>query len=463
MKSLHRTAWHCLFTFFFISLLHAQTTDLFSFIEEGPDEPIEFKPEAYTPERTLRAFTRSCCTDCDGILATQGIFSQDLYKFTHPINQRSILDLPEFYFFSCLPCTQKGNVWQPFIHLFYNETHKGNFTRDGTGINSYLAFGFARAFEQFGLNFPIRDALSLFEDLKIQERRAGIMLGAARYYSDWYFSFETPLIYLFRNFYLTPEEVRAVEAFFGDSGDLSFARQHLIADRFGIGDSRFNVDYVAIDKPTQRVIFGAEATIPTALSFKRGLYGNHFSKNAPTPTIDLCEICNLIINGNIDAAQAIGVDFSVKALDRLSTILLETSPGNNGHFGAGPVIEYRQLVKPKLEFRTRANLEYIFPMWERRFFIRKKNLAEFEALNNPNFNNPCEQLRFLEQQIIETFFPEGFNTLVLPGFIFKLTNAINGTMAQGKIQLNLGQDIWWQQGETLGKIVAPPEEDKRLR
>lgn len=240
------------------------------------------------------------------------------------------------------------------------------------------------------------------------------MFGTAHRYRNWYFSFRIPIEYLIRNFFLNDKEVLAIQAepLFNDNNPTTddqeevtrFARAHLIADRIGIGDTRINVGYVTIDKPDHRFTFGAEATIPTAYAVKKGLYGNHFPKNAPTPTIDLCEICNLINNSEIAQAEEIAGRFLVKALDRLSRILLVTGLGNNGHIGLGPVIQYRQLVTPKLEFRTRANLEYLFPMWERRFFIRKKDLAEFERLNDPNFDNPCERLKFLEQQIVETFF-----------------------------------------------------------
>jgi len=53
--------------------------------------------------------------------------------------------------------------------------------------------------------------------------------------------------------------------------------------------------------------------------------------------------------------------------------------------------------------------------------------------------------------------------LVFPGFIFKLTNVLSAGLAKNKIQINLGHDLWWQQGEELGKIIAPPEESTRLR
>jgi len=225
---------------------------------------------------------------------------------------------------------------------------------------------------------------------------------------------------------------------------------------------RLNADYIYIDTPKTFLFFGGEMTLPTAYAVKKGLYGNHFSKNAGTPELNLCKLCNLIQNNEIIQVQEILTNFLVESLDRLSRILLETSLGNNGHVGIGPVVEYRNLVTPKLEFRTRANLEYLMPACERRFFIFKKNQADFDRLN-PDGPDTYEQLKFLEQQIVETFFPQGYNTIVLPGFIFKLTTALNGALAKNKIHIQLGQDLWWQQAEQFGRISAPEKDRERLR
>ena len=463
-------------------LISFDIPDFFSFVSNVEDidedmftaDVMDYEKPDYTPQRTIRAFTKSCNDDCEGIIQAQNIFQRDLYNFTYPLLQRrSLLDNPQYYFYACLPCWCGEKIWQPFVHIFYNEAHKANLTRNRTGISAYLAFENIPNFEQFGLNnIDAQRVLSLFKDLKVQQRRTGVMLGTAHRYIDWYFSFRTPVEYLIRNFFLDDQEVKAIQGdpIFNDANPTTddkdevhkFAREHLIADRIGIGDTRINVGYFAVDKPDRMLVIGGEMTVPTAFALKKGLYGNHFSKNAPTPTLDLCELCNLI-NNDIVQAEEILLQFGIKALDRLSTILLETGLGNNGHLGIGPVIEHRMCVTPKLEFRTRTNLEYIIPARERRFFILKKNPEDFERLNNLDPDNSHEDLKFLEQQIIQTFFPEGYNTQVHPGLIFKLTNELSGSLAKNKILINLGHDLWWQQGEKLGKINAPPGIRENLR
>jgi hypothetical protein len=432
-------------------------------------DSITYRKPTYTPAQTLVAFTRSCSDDVAGIVEAQKIFIQDLYRFTHPINQRSLLDLPQSYFYYCLPPVCACKEWEPTIQLFYNGNYKDNFTKDSTSISSYLAFDNIPNLEQFGLEIDARRVLSLFEDLKIQEQRAGLMIGVLKKFDTWFLSFKAPFEYLIRNFFLTEAEKRAIETdpLFNDLNPttddeeemMRFARRHLIADRLGIGDTRVYIGKTFIEKPRIEFDFGALLTIPTAFALLKGIYGHHFSKNIPAPNLNLNQLLNLAMTDITQAEELIG-QFLLEALDRLSRILLETGLGNNGHLGIGAFAEYRMKVMPKLEFRTRAELEYLLPAQERRFFIHRKNFEEFERLNNPI---DCDQsIQFLQQQIVETFFPTGFNTTVFPGFIFKFTNALSGLMAN-KVQVSLGHDLWWQQQEFFGKIKAPQQEVDRLR
>ncbi|MEX0940126.1 MAG: hypothetical protein WDZ41_02105 [Candidatus Babeliales bacterium] len=464
---------------FFVSTLQSNDdlTSGFDSILDNMEEDITFPDydkEKYTPERTVKAFTRSCSLDPDGILPLQDLLMQDIYKFTHPINQRSLLDYPIGYFFSCLPPSWFCKTWQFSTYAYYNQTSKCNFTKDGTGISSYLNFGIANLIpdlEEFGLDINIPRVLSLFEDLKLQERRAGVMFGAQRRKNNFYLEFRLPLEYLIRNFFLNDAEVREIQAepIFNDQDPGTddkeevhrFAREHLIADRLGFGDTRINIGHIAIDNPRLQFIYGLESTIPTACSIKKGLYGNHFPKNMRIPKLDLMGLLDLV-GEDIPQAETQGGEFLVGALDRLSRILLETGLGNNGHIGLGLFTYYDLCVTPKFHFKTRANLEYLFPALEERYYIKRKNPADFARLENPDPNNCEEDLAFIERQLTETFFPMGFTTVVFPGFLFKLSTALTGTMAK-YFQIMLGNDIWWQQQESFGKIFAPPAELSQLR
>ena len=443
-------------------------TDIQQLIQ-STDEEIDIFPEdekpLYDTWETVKALTRSCASDPTGILEAQGLLQNDFYNFTHPINQRSIQDLPQFYFFLCPPPACAYKSWQFLVEAFYNETHKANLTKNSTAIKSYLNFGLAREFEQFALDIDIPQVLSLFANIKVQERRAGIMLGGLRTYENWYVYFRTPIEYLFRNFFLTDAERKAIEAaqlFVVDPQfQMEFARKHLIADRIGIGDTRINVGYTVIDNPCLLFDVGLESTLPTAFAFKKGVFGTHFPKHQITPSLDLTELLNLAIS-DIKKAQEIGGEFLFQAIDRLSRILLETGLGNNGHVGLG-VFTFSDLsLNCNFNLKTRAALEYLLPSIEWRYFIKKKNQEDFEKLKNINPGDCEKELIFLQNEIINTLFPSGFNTLVFPGFIFKLTNLVSGTLAQ-RWQLALGYDIWWQQKEKLGTIHAPKSERSLLR
>src|SRR5262245_26144089 len=54
----------------------------------------------YTTKDALKLLTRACNPDVppDAIIAADDILRNDLYLRTNPINQRSLLDLPQFYF-----------------------------------------------------------------------------------------------------------------------------------------------------------------------------------------------------------------------------------------------------------------------------------------------------------------------------------------------------------------------------
>jgi hypothetical protein len=457
------------------SLLALELTDLTSWeiaIEQEGDFFPDYEKEPYDTWRAVKAFTRSCATDVDGIIQAQGILQKDLYNYTHPINQRSIHDLPQFYFLLCPPpCACKS--WQFLVEPFYNDTHKGNFTKDSTAIKAYINFGLAKDFEPFAIDIDLPHVLSLFEDLKIQERRGGIMVGGTKSFGSWYFHIRTPVEYLIRNFFLTDAELKAIDAepLFNDDDSSTdndeetnnFTRRHLIADRIGIGDTRLNIGHTIIDNPGVLLDLGFEATIPTAFALKKGLYGHHFPKDQLTPTFDLIAFLNLATTDPLQAQEE-GKDFLLAAIDRFSRILLETGLGNNGHLGLG-IFSYNDIcITRHFNFKTRATLEYLLPGFERRYFIKKKNPSDFELLNVNNIDpNNCEkELIFLQNQIIDTLFPSGFDTLVYPGFIVKLTNVISGTLAQ-RWQLALGYDIWWQQRENFGRIKAPDADRSELR
>ncbi len=356
-----------------------------------------------------------------------------------------------------------------------------NFTKEGRGISSYLAFRNINLIDRidsitspFGISVP--RVLSLFRNLKMQERRSGFMFGTLRRRCKWIFESRTPLMYQIRNFFLSDAERKAIQnepIFDDDDPDTDnedevkkFARKHLISDRLGIGDTRLNIGYAVTEKPGMFLSVGLESTLPTAFSFKKGLYGSHFKQDNNHPPFDLLTIFNLVFATkmqNTNQAIEITKNFLVGALDKLSSILIEAPLGNRGHVGLGIFAEHYLCVTPKLTFYTRGVLEYLVPSVEKRFYIFKKNREEFMALNTDSKDEDSTQvLSFLNDQLIKTLYPCVIDTVVHPGFTFKLNTALSGTMGCNW-QLMLGHDLWWQQKEKLGKLKVPRTDREKVR
>lgn len=443
-----------------------------SLIEDFGDEPLTYIPHhpTYTKEQTLRLFTRQCQDDPPGIIRAQLIFRTDLYKFTNPINQRSIQDYPEFYFYSCLPPVKAPDGWTVRIDPFYNQTSKANYTKDGTILSSYLNINNPALLEDLsilqdlGFDIDIPQLLSIVSRILLEERRGGIMVGGVYHHKRWFFEARIPIIYQERNFQLTDIEQLQIQSLLGisiDDATMDFAREHLIADRLGFGDTRINIWRRNFDGPELTFDSGFMMTLPTAWAYKKGLYGSHFSKNMPVPPLDLNGLLNLAGNNPPDAFVTI-TNFLLGALDRLSRILLESASGNNGHVGLGAFIYYDLYLSKKFNCRTRVELEYLLPILERRFYIMKKDTDALDQLENPLPENCDKDVKTLEQTIINTLFPMGYNTMVYPGLIFKMTTALSGRFLE-KWKTTFGWDIWWWQREQFTRIDAPKEIRENLR
>lgn len=455
-----------------------EATNFLSVIDDI-DLDLNFKPldkPYYDAASVLKLITRACPIDEMSICDAQAILRQDFYKRTNPINQRSLLDLPQFYYASYRPDLRcAGQPWQLSFQLFLNYTNKCFFTQTGDQLVSYLALDNANLvpdLQDLGFDVNLIRILGLLGTAKLTQYRTGLMASAQWLRNPWYIEWKFPIEYMLRHFDLPQAEEDALRRELATMEDpeteMEFARRHLIADRVGIGDMRLDLQYLVINDSSCQCYVGSESTIPIAWAFKKGPYGNHFRKNKPAPTLDLVELLNLI-NSDFPLAQEIGTQFLLAALDRLSRILLEDGLGNNGHVGTGPLIMCDLQVRKKLHFKLRAVLEYLFPAKERRFYIKKKNIARFNQLFQQGTDeclfdeNNCEtQLEFLQQQLIDTLFPMGYDTVVWPGFIFKFTTALTGDIGKNW-KMTIGYDAWWHQQEMLGSIDAPQNEKEMLR
>lgn len=422
--------------------------------------------QALSPQEALNLLT------CSGQLVDvelQNRLQQNFYIVTNPINKRSILDEPQFLIhLSCFP--QPPHTWQFNCWVFYNQTTKGNYTKNSTAIISYLNVlnpilfgGFDDLLQALGVPFDIPSTQDLFGLVKLQERRAGGMFDFYKESNRWNFEWKIPLFYMERNFFVTEAEKRRFEALFQIEADGSF-NEHVISDQVGIGDSRINIGYLAVDKEWLGLNVGFLATLPTGFAFKKGLLGSDFAQNSVIPKFDLYQIVQLAFD-DPEAAQAMGVDFLMATGRKLSANLLQTGIGDDGHIGIGGFFEKHMPLTNRFTFKTRGELEYRFPTSEKRFFITKKFPQQFQELepfcveppDEANQEQAVQKLTFLNDQLIATFIPRVFSVSIYPGFLFKWQSALAGFFGD-TWQFGGGFDIWWQSQEKFGRIKANPTE-----
>lgn len=403
------------------------------------------------------------CLDAQGVLNIiadptgidiQAKLQENVYIVTHPLNQRSLLDLPAFLIHEyCLPSGWQCNGWG-----FYNETHRMVLNNDGTNISSYLNIFNANLVEDIESIFriDIPTAQELIGVFRVEERRAGIMAGFYRMKNRWNIECKTPLYYLERNFFATPQERMRIQAFFNISK--KEREEEFISDQVGFGDTRVTLGYFAIQRPTLQLNVGAEATVPTAVSFGKGLYGTNFKKNNAHAPFDILYTAQLLCPPTSDVQQALNIveAFLVSAYNKLAANLLQPEMGNEGHWGLILFAEKYMQLNERFKITTRGAFEYVLPAQEKRFFITKKFPQEFAALE-PYTSPPGDpalapaKLAFLNQQLIDTLIPKIYKTTIYPGFIVKIQSSISGKFGRSW-GLGAGIDVWWQDRERLGKV-----------
>jgi hypothetical protein len=439
-----------------------------------------------------------------GLIEDAGGFAlldQDFYLRTNPFVERNILDLPLWEMHSC----QEPEKWIIGGHLFWNKMDRSVFKNKSTSIDCYLDLQQKTLFNALdnlspelkdlfpmaSLIDPLSDTadfdsiLKLFRNFTAEQRRLGIMMHLWRQWEQAEFRAILPLYYVERNFIATPEEQEAIEAQFGtltpDEAKM-FEKNHGISDRIGFGDFRIESNYVPYNTDTFALRVGGFLTIPTAVAFSKGINGTTFRDCLEQPTLDLQALFDLacmdddpsVSSGEQEALkeELIGDicknknGFLLGAVDRLNAVLVETSLGNRGHLGIGGIIRSKTSLRSLLDdyewtdrinWNNRLSVEYLTPANETRFYIKRNSIEDF---NSRDFNSDDEEvqdenLAFIEQEIVDKFYPYAIKTRVKPGPILRWFSrwCVNGDVWD----LTLGSDIWIQAGESLKLKCVDPE------
>ncbi len=408
-------------------------------------------------------------SDNPPIINAVNILMEDLYKkTTGPVTRRSLLDEP-----ALIPDYFSDRCWSLSGDIFFNYSPKVYFTKNSPFICSYINLTNQNIINEIDsvefINADVPGVLGLFTNIKLYQYRVGLMASFARTWKNWVLTARIPLYYLLEHFYLTPDERRAIEnnPFFknedgsegaGPKQDVeAFALQHLVSDKFGVGDTRVSFLGHLHNSPCKNLWFGLQATLPTSKHFVRGLLGGEFNADAPIPRFNLQHFFNVFFCNGGNQTLANGVitreltDFLVSALDRLSTILINTPLGNGKHFGLGPEFNFRYTFNDYFSTHTYATLEGYMPHHETRYFLVDKQATDFDR-NWRDPNNCGENLALLNRLIVTTLFPVAIRTDIYPGLRFQINQAL---MYKSKHwDLKFGFDYWIQASEKFS-LVAP--------
>lgn len=395
------------------------------------------------------------------------------YNYTAPIKSRSYFDL-ECLQFTC--SLSDNSSFHPFFKQTSravltpnNRKHLGDLLAassflDGLDISTFTAF-----------DLPL--ALSVFKNLKVQDRQLGIMFQRSTAVKNWDVSFLWPFLYQERNFFLNKQEVKTLERLGLDTSDFTFAQDHLISDKLGFGDLRIQIEKNILSTYRNQLNIGFGITLPLAFSMIKGCIGSHFSKNKANPTFHLqndflgyfdATLLDPHQGGNpIIVANA--ENLGLQSLDRLSTMLLEAPLGNERHLGLLTFLKHIFYITPDVFISSKLNFEILLPSVENRFFTIKPDqtyLSQFEAmtqdavddLDDTDPDDVEEIAQFIDsfsRILVNSMFPSSYHTRVFPGVSVQSTNQI--TFERTQWSFHLGTDTWYRSKEKIGKIWASDE------
>lgn len=436
--------------------------------------------------------------DILGLLDDIGVTSlldTNFYLRTNPFAIRPILDLPVFEIHQCY----NPNKWVFGAQVFWNHMDRSVFACNSTNISSYINLNQTTLFEKLKELTPLIQSqfpdagkiedllgstdfdkiLELFGGFTVQQRRIGLMFNLWRQWYRTEMRILLPLYYIERNIFTSPDKQEQLEQMFGaldDASQAQFEKYHAVSDKVGFGATRIELDYAFYKTETINIRLGGFTDLPTAFAIAKGLKGTSFN-DCKQPTIDLKALFDLIpdVSNITDAAkqQALAIlvgdlcrnqnGFLIGALDRLDALLLEAPLGYQHHLGLGALFRTQASLDSMLEefewskrinFNTRISLEWFTPANERRFFIKRITAEDFANIDFSSSDPIIQQsnLEFLEQEIVDKFYPYSITTNVQPGIIFHMTN--RWCFCGDVWDINIGSDFWLQTQEKFKKVCA---------
>ncbi len=362
-------------------------------------------------------------------LTLQSLIQYNAYKYTYPPVIRNLHDLPSLR--PWYGCHDKLCFYSTF---FVNEMHHANFTHCGTHIKDYLFIAEEDALVgELSSALPyVAQIVPLFNNARLQMHRLGAMLGVSKCFGNFRFNAAIPVYYAAWNFYLTPDQVDALndQPFFNGGEPLpngqgqnigysifdpnTFINRYLVSDKFGLGDIRLYLDYLFCAETRAPFRIGGQITLPNNTVIRHSIVGSQFSKCSPGPGLNLAQFVDLACCANIDdnpeslAAKnelaALGQSYGLQFLQRLSGTVLENQLGQR-------YVSYGALFETFIALTNYTNF-CIFFEWDQfikghedravRLAITPSQSLEIDYTNEALAN---DNLTFLQQRTMNILFP----------------------------------------------------------
>ena len=399
-------------------------------------------------------------------LGIENILKTELYQTTPAPLSRSPLDISILQIM-----TIYNNQFKitPFISTVWQQ----NYTDESCNIDSYINLKLHDIITVLAQNefttIQVPEVLELFTPLKMQEHTAGFMFQGVKVYDNgWAFTYAIPLQYTLNNFYLTQDEKERIENYplFAEfNGDMiDFARNHLMSDRLGIGDTQLTAEYCLVDTYRDFQSIGTTLTIPTAFAFKKGLIGTYFNPDQPAYKLNLYsdlidpyleDIASGTSTNTAEIQQKLE-NFGLAALNRLSTLTIQRNMGQDYHWAIGSCYRATVHFNDYVSMISKVNFEVKMPSILRRFFLVQATPEEFAQFDWADNNVQVdEKIAFLNMQFNNMFFPTMYYATIFPGVLFHSTSCLKRHMPAGRWAPMIGLDSWFHSAEHIISINAP--------
>ena len=437
-------------------------------VDESFNEYLQTRSCSIAPETVLDLLTGEQ-------IGIQNVLQQNLYKRTNPTVTRSILELP--YFQNITPthaglsCCAHHSSFE--CSLFFNQTKEKYYYKDFDAIRDYLgAFDndFIEVFEKLSqkIHQLVPDAalisvdtiLSLFSNIKLEERRAGALFGWTHRSPRYKIQAQIPLYYIEHNFMLTEKEQGEItnEPFIKsliqdqpaqDPNAVNKAiREHVAEDLLGLGDLKL-IALITGCCGNLELAVGPEIIFPSACVFTDKLIGGRFEKCPNQPTVDFMVFACGLEDGygqkELDIAKALGLGI----IERLTRIAGNTNLGQ-GYLSAFARAEAEYHMTSSFSHRHMARLGAGTSYYTTRFFNEIKDAASF----NRDYSIEADvqkNLQFLQDQLVSSLYPIPRTVRITPGPRFEYRGALKKEHWAGNLEC--GYDFWFQGADQVSAKV----------